>query len=140
MAQFHDVLPGQALAGHQTGHEQIEHARAVVHDAAGQPDHRDIVEKGQQKHGPGKGGRAVGHHPAAGRPDGGRGLVVGIDGHAAGDGDQFHALDESACKVSLRLEFEPQNRLLGPALSLGMQGLADRMVDDFVREADKGGA
>lgn len=49
----------------------------------------------------------------------------------------FHALDESACKVSLRLDFEPQNRLLGPALQLGMQGLADRMVDDFVREADK---
>ena len=51
---------------------------------------------------------------------------------------QFHALDESACKVSLRLEFEPQNRLLAPALSLGMQGLADRMVDDFVREAERG--
>ena len=49
----------------------------------------------------------------------------------------FHALDESACKVNLRLEFEPQNRLLGPALTLGMQGLADRMVDDFVREADR---
>ena len=52
---------------------------------------------------------------------------------------QFHALDESACKVTLRLEFEPQNRLLGPALALGMQSLADRMVDDFVREAEKGG-
>ena len=51
---------------------------------------------------------------------------------------QFHALDESACKVSLSLEFEPQNRLLGPALTLGMQGLADRMVDDFVRVADRG--
>lgn len=50
----------------------------------------------------------------------------------------FHALDECACKVSLQLDFEPQNRLLGPALQLGMQGLADRMVDDFVREADKG--
>ena len=48
----------------------------------------------------------------------------------------FHALDESACKVSLTLDFEPQNRLLAPALSLGMQGLADRMVDDFVRAAD----
>ena len=48
------------------------------------------------------------------------------------------SLDESACKVTLRLEFEPQNRLLGPALALGMQSLADRMVDDFVREADKG--
>lgn len=50
---------------------------------------------------------------------------------------EFHALDESACKVSLRLDFEPQNRLLAPALQLGMQGLADRMVNDFVREADK---
>lgn len=52
---------------------------------------------------------------------------------------QFHALDESACKVSLTLDFEPQSRLLGPAMSLGMQGLADRMVDDFVREADRAG-
>ncbi len=49
----------------------------------------------------------------------------------------FHALDECACKVTLRLDFESQSRLLAPALALGMQGLADRMVDDFVREADK---
>lgn len=49
---------------------------------------------------------------------------------------QFQALDESACKVSLSLDFEPTSRLLGPALKLGMQGLADRMVDDFVRVAD----
>ncbi len=49
---------------------------------------------------------------------------------------QFHALDESACKVSLQLDFESLNRLLAPALALGMQSLADRMVDDFVREAD----
>lgn len=49
---------------------------------------------------------------------------------------QFHALDESACKVILKLDFESQSRLLAPALALGMQGLADRMVDDFVREAD----
>lgn len=52
---------------------------------------------------------------------------------------QFHALDESACKVSLTLDFEPQSRLLGPAMALGFQGLADRMVDDFVRVADRGG-
>jgi len=51
---------------------------------------------------------------------------------------QFHALDESACKVTLTLDFEPQSRLLGPALALGFQGLADRMVDDFVRIADSG--
>lgn len=50
----------------------------------------------------------------------------------------FHALDESACKVTLTLEFEPSNRLLGPAFALGFQGLADRMVDDFVRVADGG--
>ena len=50
---------------------------------------------------------------------------------------QFHALDESACKVSLSLDFEPQNLLLAPALAIGMQGLADRMVDDFVRVADR---
>ena len=51
---------------------------------------------------------------------------------------QFHALDESACKVTLTLDFEPENRLLGPAMALGFQGLADRMVDDFVRAADAG--
>ena len=51
---------------------------------------------------------------------------------------QFHALDESACKVTLTLDFEPNNRLLGPAFAIGFQGLADRMVDDFVRAADRG--
>ncbi len=49
----------------------------------------------------------------------------------------FHALDESACKVTLTLEFEPATRLLGPAFTLGFQALADRMVDDFVRVADQ---
>ncbi|WP_407351670.1 type II toxin-antitoxin system RatA family toxin [Luteimonas sp. R10] len=51
---------------------------------------------------------------------------------------EFHALDESACKVTLTLEFEPRSRLLTPALTLGFQGLADRMVDDFIRVADRG--
>ena len=51
----------------------------------------------------------------------------------------FHALDESACKVTLSLDFEPRSRLLVPALKLGLQGLADRMVDDFVRVADRPG-
>ena len=49
---------------------------------------------------------------------------------------QFHALDEGACKVSLLLDFEPQSSLMLPVLSLGLRGLADRMVDDFVRVAD----
>lgn len=51
---------------------------------------------------------------------------------------EFHALDESACKVSLTLSFEAVSKLLAPALTLGLQGLADRMVDDFVRTADRG--
>jgi ribosome-associated toxin RatA of RatAB toxin-antitoxin module len=50
---------------------------------------------------------------------------------------QFHALDESACRVTLSLSFEPKVRLLAPALALGFQGLADRMVNDFVRVADR---
>ena len=50
---------------------------------------------------------------------------------------EFHALDEDACKVTLTLEFEPSSRLLGPALALGFQGLADRMVNDFVRVAER---
>jgi len=49
----------------------------------------------------------------------------------------FHALDESACRVTLELEFEPTVRLLSGAFALGFQGLADRMVDDFVRAADR---
>lgn len=50
---------------------------------------------------------------------------------------QFHALDESACKVTLTLDFEPNSKILGPAFVLGFQTLADRMVDDFVRVADR---
>jgi len=52
---------------------------------------------------------------------------------------QFHALDESACRVELVLDFEPGSRLLLAPLTLGLQRLADRMVDDFVRAADEGG-
>lgn len=51
---------------------------------------------------------------------------------------QFNELAASACKVTLTLDFEPRNRLLGPAMALGFQGLADRMVDDFVHVADRG--
>ena len=51
----------------------------------------------------------------------------------------FHALDESACKVTLSMDFEPQSRLFAPALALGFQALADRMVDDFVAVANREG-
>ena len=49
----------------------------------------------------------------------------------------FHSLAEDACKVSLSLDFEVSGKLIGTALSIGFQGLADRMVDDFCREADR---
>jgi len=49
----------------------------------------------------------------------------------------FHSLAEDACKVSLSLDFQVAGRLIGSALSIGFQGLADRMVDDFCREADR---
>lgn len=50
---------------------------------------------------------------------------------------EFHALDESACKVTLTLNLEPAVKLLAPAMALGFQSLADRMVDDFIRIADR---
>lgn len=49
----------------------------------------------------------------------------------------FDPLGKDGCKVTLVLEFEPKSRLLGPAMTLGFRGLADRMVDDFVREATR---
>lgn len=50
---------------------------------------------------------------------------------------EFHGFNDHASKVSLMLDFEPASRLLGPALALGFQSLADRMVNDFVRVADR---
>lgn len=47
----------------------------------------------------------------------------------------FHALDEEACKVVLDLGFEVAGPLVGQALALGFQGVADRLVDDFCRIA-----
>ena len=52
-------------------------------------------------------------------------------------GWHFHSLAEDACKVSLNLDFEVAGKLLGSALAIDFQGLADRMVDDFCREADR---
>ena len=49
----------------------------------------------------------------------------------------FSPLAEDACKVALNLNFETAGRLVGSALAIGFQSLADRMVDDFVREAQR---
>lgn len=51
----------------------------------------------------------------------------------------FQPLGEAACKVSLHLEFEVSSRVVGSALAMGFQGLADRMVDDFCRVGELGG-
>lgn len=47
----------------------------------------------------------------------------------------FTPLGESGSKVELRLDFEMAGKLVGSALAMGFQRLADRMVSDFVREA-----
>ncbi|MER3547021.1 MAG: ubiquinone-binding protein [Rhodanobacteraceae bacterium] len=49
----------------------------------------------------------------------------------------FVPLGKDGCKVSLDLDFEISNPLIGLALSFGFQRLADRMVDDFVAEANR---
>lgn len=48
----------------------------------------------------------------------------------------FEPLGEAACKVTLTLDFELAG-LVGTALAFGFQGLADRMVEDFCREAQR---
>ncbi|WP_417658496.1 type II toxin-antitoxin system RatA family toxin [Pseudidiomarina sp.] len=50
-------------------------------------------------------------------------------------GWSFHALDENACKIVLKLEFEFANRLLGMAFGKIFNELQSRMVDAFVQRA-----
>ena len=47
----------------------------------------------------------------------------------------FLALGDSGCKIAFALDFDYSGRFAAPALRLGFQNLADRMVDDFCREA-----
>jgi len=47
----------------------------------------------------------------------------------------FAALGESGCKVALALDFEYTGRLMAPIMRAGFEKVADRMVDDFCREA-----
>lgn len=47
----------------------------------------------------------------------------------------FLPLAEDCCKVSLLLDFEMAGKFIGSALAGGFRSLADRLVDDFVREA-----
>ena len=63
------------------------------------------------------------------------GQVVHVDLKLGNHGNN-HRDFKLASKITLALAFDPTNRLIGPALARGFQGLADRMVDDFVRIAD----
>lgn len=47
----------------------------------------------------------------------------------------FLALGDAGCKIAFALDFDYSGRFTAPALRLGFQNLADRMVDDFCREA-----
>ncbi|TDR41962.1 ribosome-associated toxin RatA of RatAB toxin-antitoxin module [Tahibacter aquaticus] len=60
-----------------------------------------------------------------------------VDGpfRALTGGWSFTPLGEVGCKIALAMDFEYAGALIGSALRVGFQGLADRMVDDFVRVA-----
>jgi ribosome-associated toxin RatA of RatAB toxin-antitoxin module len=47
----------------------------------------------------------------------------------------FSALGDSGCKIGLALDFEYSGRLMAPVMRAGFEKLADRMVDEFCREA-----
>ena len=47
----------------------------------------------------------------------------------------FTALGDSGCKIALALDFEYSGRLMAPIMRAGFEKLADRMVDEFCREA-----
>ena len=48
----------------------------------------------------------------------------------------FTAMGEDACKVSLEMEFEFANRLLGMAFGKPFQQVAGQLVDSFTRRAN----
>ena len=47
----------------------------------------------------------------------------------------FTALGDEGCRIALALDFDYAGSLLGVALRLGFQGIANRMVDDFCKAA-----
>ena len=63
-------------------------------------------------------------------------LVDGPFRRLAGAWD-FTALGDAGCKVHLALDFDYAGSLIAPVMRIGFQKLADRMVDEFCREAEK---
>ncbi len=49
---------------------------------------------------------------------------------------RFEALDEKACKVSLDMEYEFSNRLVGMALGPAFNQIANSMMDAFCKRAE----
>lgn len=50
---------------------------------------------------------------------------------------RFLTLGEKGCQVQFALDFAYTSHLVGAALRLGFHGLANHMVDDFCREAER---
>ena len=48
----------------------------------------------------------------------------------------FKALDENACKLSLDLDFDFSNRLVGAVIGPVFKIIADSMIDSFVKRAE----
>ncbi len=47
----------------------------------------------------------------------------------------FTALGDSGCKIALALDFDYAGGLMAPIMRAGFEKVADRMVDEFCREA-----
>ena len=63
-------------------------------------------------------------------------LVEGPFRQLAGGWD-FIALGDAGCKIALALDFDYSGRLMAPVMRVGFQKLADRMVEEFCREAER---
>ncbi|HMM56795.1 MAG TPA: type II toxin-antitoxin system RatA family toxin [Rudaea sp.] len=50
---------------------------------------------------------------------------------------EFTPLGDAGCKIALALDFEYRGRVLAPVFRAGFEKLADRMVDEFCREAGR---
>lgn len=48
----------------------------------------------------------------------------------------FKTLDENACKLSLNLDFDFSNRLVGAVIGPVFKIIADSMIDSFIKQAE----
>ena len=57
--------------------------------------------------------------------------------HSLSGAWEFTPLGDAGCKIALALDFEYRGRVLAPVFRAGFEKLADRMVDEFCREAGR---